>query len=411
MRFAILNLGRVALCLAIWLCGALGASAQGRMERGSEYVDLIDRRNFQQSTYQIRVPDFADPNYRIPVVVILHDAGRNGAAIVDDERLVKAFVDKGYAVIAPDALPRRNVRINYRGKKPSLTQSQGFLLPFTYSKKRFLMTEIDGTTRVLKSGTDSGWYFYNVDRVRYSQGDNVQSQPKFELLGRDEIQNLRNVLRNAAEGHGIDPDPVLVIGLGHGGSLVWQIACYAPNFGRILAPVGGAFWRKIPKSCNSGAHLVHTHHRASAFWPLAGVKGSKKRYARTSIHRNLEMLLRENNCGPDTTTVRDDDLGLNHTTWADCPGGGPVEFIVLDEAFAFQTWWLEAMLDRIGRTDIERPPEAPEVPLETGPMLKTPGTGTGFKTPGAGTGFKTPGAGAGFKTPGAGTGSRFKRAK
>ena len=78
---------------------------------------------------------------------------------------------------------------------------------------------------------------------------------------------------------------------------------------------------------------------------------------------------------------------------------------------------------------IERPPEAPEVPLEIGPVRKTPGTetgfeapgtGTGFKTPGTetgfeapgtGTGFKTPGTGTGFKTPGTGSGSRFKRAK
>ncbi|MCZ6553491.1 MAG: hypothetical protein O7A67_06780 [SAR324 cluster bacterium] len=401
MRFAVFNPGRSGLCLAIWLCGALSAPALGAA-LSSEYADLIDPRTFQESTYRIRVPDITDPSYRIPVVVILHDAGRNGAAIVNDEHLIKAFIDKGYAVLAPDALPRRNARINYHGDKPGLVESQSFLLPFSYSKKKFLMTDSQGTMRALKWRTDSGWYFYNVDRVRYSRGDVVQSQPKFEPLGRDEIQNLRNVLADAAEEYRIDPNPVLIIGLGHGGSLVWQIACFAPKFGQILAPVGGAFWREIPKRCNSGANLVHTHHRASAFWPLEGVKGGKRRYARTSIYRNLEMLLRENNCGPDTTADRNDDLGVNRTTWADCPGGGAVEFMVLDDAFDFQTWWLDEMLDRIKRTDIGRPPEAPEVPLETGPVVKTPGTGTGFKTPGTGTGFKKPGSDSG---------SRFKRAK
>ena len=78
------------------------------------------------------------------------------------------------------------------------------------------------------------------------------------------------------------------------------------------------------------------------------------------------------------------------------------------------------MLGRIERTDIDRPPEAPEEPVETGPVVKTPGTETGFEAPGAGTGFKTHGTGTGFKTPGTrtgfkapgtGTGSRFKRAK
>ncbi len=426
MRFAVQNIGRAGLCLAVWLCGAPGSTALGGevfgiMGLGSEYVDLINPLTFQESTYRIRVPDFADPNYRIPVVVILHDAGRNGATITNHKRLIEAFVGKGYAVLAPDALPRRNARINYRGKEPSVTRSDNFTLPFSYLKKKFVMTDIDGNTRILKYRIDSGWYYYNVDRVRYSQGDDTQSQPKIVLLGRDEIQNLRNVLGHAAEEYGIDPRPVLVIGLGHGGSLVWQIACYAPNFGRILAPVGGAFWREIPKNCNSGANLVHTHHRASAFWPLAGARGRERRYARTSIYRNLEMLLRKNNCGPDTTTVRNDEFGMNHTTWADCPGGGPVEFMVLDEKFAFQTWWLDGMLERIEKTGIKRPfEEVPEAPVETGPVVKTPGTetgfetpgaGTGFKTPGAGSGFKTPGTGTGFKTPGTGTGSLFKPAK
>ena len=218
--------------------------------------------------------------------------------IVNDERLIEAFVGKGYAVIAPDALPRRNARINYRGKKPSLLKLESFILPFSYSKKKFFVAEIDGTIRTLRYGTDLGWYFYNIDRVRYSQGAALQSRPKHERLGRDEIQNLRNVLVQAEEDYGIDPKPVLIIGLGHGGSLVWQIACYAPELGRILAPVGGAYWHELPKTCNAGAALVHTHHRNSPFWPLEGVNGKKRRYARTSVYRNLDMLLRVNRCGP-----------------------------------------------------------------------------------------------------------------
>ena len=401
MRFATLNAGRAGVCLAIWFLAALDAPAQG-----IGYSDLLDRRNFQQSTYHIRVPFFTDPGYLVPAVVILHDAGRNGASIIDNQRLIEAFVGKGYAVVAPDALPRANARISYGGDKPSLMELESFVLPFKYSKRKFLMIDIDENIRYLKFKTDSGWYFYNVDRVKYSRG-----RPEFELLGRDEIQNLRNVLAHAAEEYGIDPEPVLVIGLGHGGSLVWQIACHAPNLGQILAPVGGAFWREIPENCEPGAHLVHTHHRESAFWPLEGAKGNKKRYARTSIYRNLDMLLRENRCTAGATTDRNNDLGLSQTTWEDCPGGGPVELMVLDDAFAFQTWWLDGMLDRVERTDTERPPEAPEAPLETGPVVKAPGAATGFKTPGAGTGFKTPGSGSGFKAAGAGTESRFKRAK
>ena len=402
MHCALINPGRAGLCLAIWLFGALGSPALGK-GLTSEYSILRNLHAYAKSTYRIRVPDVAASSHRIPTVLILHDAGRNGANIVGNKNLIKAFVDRGYAVVALNALPRKNARINYRGNVPSSSEvERSFTLPFTYSKRKFLMTDVDGTIRRLKYGKDSGWYFYNVDRVRYSQGTSSQSQPVFKHLGRDEIQSLRNVLRNAEEEFGIDPKPVMVIGLGHGGSLVWQIACYAPSFGRILAPVGGAFWRKIPKNCKPGAHLVHTHHRASKFWPLKGDRGGKYEYARTSVYRNIEMLRGVNRCGPEKTITRKGELGMSKTTWADCTGGSSVELISMDDKFAFRTWWLEDMLSRLESFGIEQPSEAREEPAETDPEFKAPGTGTGFKTPGTGTGFKTPGTG---------TGSRFKRAK
>jgi polyhydroxybutyrate depolymerase len=281
MRFFAFNLDCVALCLALWLVGASGVLAQ-------ECKFVEDTCIYEGGIYHIRVPDVVDPNYRSPVVMILHDAGENGSAIINDERLIETFVDKGYAVIAPDALPRRKVRFHYKIGGPGLGAKgtrKRYRLPL--SNKRFIITDINGTVRLLKSGKHTGWYFYNVDQGVYSYGP----RPKIDFLGRNEIQFLRDALSDAEEKHGIDPTPVLVIGLGHGGSLVWQIACYAPKFGRILAPIGGAFWRKIPKNCRPGANLIHTHHRASKFWPLKGAKGNKRRYARTSISRNLEPCL------------------------------------------------------------------------------------------------------------------------
>jgi poly(3-hydroxybutyrate) depolymerase len=397
MRIAIFDLVFTRLWLVIWLCGAMSSPALGGMGKGSDYRELTIPSTFQGSTYQIRVPDFENPNYQIPVVVILHDAGRNGAAITNDESLVNAFIDKGYAVLAPNALRRRNARIDYRGNRPGNVERESFSLPFSYSEKRFVLTGGDGTVRTLKYRTDSGWYFYNVDRVRYSH-DLSES----ELLGRDEIQNLRNVLRNAEEEYGVNPEPVLIIGLGHGGSLVWQIACHAPNLGRVLAPVGGAYWRELPKKCKPGANLIHTHHRASAFWPLKGVKGRKKRYARTSIYRNVAMLLGANRCGSEKTTIRTDEFGASHTTWADCAGGGPVGLLLLDQRFAFQTWWLDEMLARVEQTDTDHPRDDAEEPTDISPE---------FSTPDSGTGFMAPGEGKVFQRPGSEVDSRFKRPK
>ena len=54
MRFAVLNIGRAGLCLAVWLCGAPGSTALGgevfgTMGLGSEYADLINPLIFQES--------------------------------------------------------------------------------------------------------------------------------------------------------------------------------------------------------------------------------------------------------------------------------------------------------------------------------------------------------------------------
>jgi hypothetical protein len=270
-----------------------------------------------------------------------------------------------------------------------------------YLKKKFVVGNPDGSTRLLKFGRDRGWYFYSTDRMFYRRRI-LGRERDSDYIGRDEIRTVRNLLAHAEENYGTERRPTLMIGIGHGASLVWQFACYAPKLAALYAPIGGAFWRNIPNNCKVGARLVHTHQRTSEFWPLDGHAGRRSRYKRTSVFRNLEMLLGANQCGRDATTDRNDEFGASHTTWADCTVGGPVELLLLDQRFAFQTWWLDEMLARIEPSRLERPAEAPEVTLESGPE---------FKASGAGTGFKTPGTGTGFKTPGTREGSRFKPAK
>ena len=356
------------------------------------------------------MPDEVAPDRQVPVAVIFHDAGGSAVNLLSDEAMVRAFLNKGFAVLAPDALPRGNRRLLYSGHRPGSVEAADTIISARYLKKKFVLGNPDGSIRLLKFGRDRGWYFYNTDRMVYGGGI-VGRERDSDYIGRDEIRTVSNLLAHAEENYGTERRPTLMIGMGHGASLVWQFACYAPKLAALYAPIGGAFWENIPKNCKVGARLVHTHQRTSEFWPLDGATGNKRRYKRTSVFRNLEMLLGANQCGPDATTDRNDELGVNHTTWADCIEGGPVEFMVLDEAFAFQTWWLDEILGRIEPSRLERPSEAPEVPLETGPEFKASGAGTGFKTPGTGTGFKTPGTGTGFKTPGTGEGSRFKPAK
>ncbi len=348
--------------------------------------------------YHARTPNSPAPEGGFPTVVILHDAGGSGREIAEDKRLVDAFTSQGFAVIAPDGLPRKNLRFRYSGSTGSSMTGLTDTLRTKethVSKKKFYMIDFDGSVRVLKWKKDTGWYFYSIDRVQFSQQGHGQESTKFRTkrLGRDEIRFLREVLAQAKEKHGINPKPVLIIGVGHGGSLVWQIACHTPGLGEVLAPVDGAYWHAPPTKCRPGAKLVHTHDRNSKFWPLKGAPGRERRFSRPSIARNISVMLKANECGPEKTTIRDDDHGFSHTKWTNCQRQNSTELMLIDEKFAFQDWWIEQMLDRVDLPGVEATPAEPEVPTETGPR------------------FKSSGAGTGFLKPGGDTGSRFKRAK
>jgi len=152
--------GLVAMCVAAWLCGEPSVSAQGCGEAYGFY-ECID----VESTYKIRTPEIVDPNYRFPVVVVLHDAGGNGTDVVDDERLIAGFIENGFAVLVPDAQKKFNLRFRYRGEKQEAQSPiRGTLgiaegeaaYNYVRNKKNFALTDADGRIRHLKYKKDSG---------------------------------------------------------------------------------------------------------------------------------------------------------------------------------------------------------------------------------------------------------------
>ena len=54
--------------------------------------------------YHLVLPDTPE---NAPVALFLHGAGSNGANVIRNTGLVDAFLDRGFAVLAPSALPRR----------------------------------------------------------------------------------------------------------------------------------------------------------------------------------------------------------------------------------------------------------------------------------------------------------------
>lgn len=330
--------------------------------------------SYPEPSYEIRLPARAQGSERVPVAVIYHDAGGDAADLLADEAIVDPMLESGYAVLAPQAPTRRNRRMIFKGARPSGPGGTNKLYPMRYSDRDFVIEAPDGEVRKLQWGEDTGWYFYTTDEIRYTkQGLKMGQLPEYDYIGRDEIDALQGMLADAATTFGTERTPTLVGGIGHGASVVWQVACYAPDLARWFAPIGGAFWQEIPEDCQPGARLVHTHRLANDFWPLEGTGGGRRRYLRTSVFETLDMLLRTNGCGPRGATEDSDAHGFASTAWTECRQGGPVEQLLVESREKVPEGWADAILARLFAPLAQRAQDALERPPQASPAFRKPG--------------------------------------
>lgn len=382
--------------------GAGDAGALDRLPEGCAFDVSNLVCTYPEPTYEIRLPSVVPTDDETPVVVIFHDAGGDAADILAEESVIGRFLESGYALIAPDALARHNRRLRYHGRRPGPAASPDDLFPLSFSDKDFVVERTDGTVRRLRWGTDTGWYFYNIDKIKYLKEDQrIGPIDEFDYIGRDEIFALREILADAKENYGTAGRPRLIAGVGHGASLVWQIACHAPGMAELLAPVGAAFWREMPAECRPGAHLIHTHRRSSAFWPLDGAGGGERRFSRTGIFETVDMLLDTSGCDRSRVTEGTDPRGFDFSTWDECRRGGSVELLLTDDEQGFPDWWADRMLMRLFAPLAEQAQDAMQAAPEVNPAFRNPDDPAGRVGEG----------GPVFTRPGTEKGSRFKQAR
>lgn len=232
-------------------------------------------------SYQIELPDAENP----PLLVFLHGYGGSGSGTMNNRRLVQPMLDRGYAVMAPEGLERPD-----------------------------------------RGGTKS-WNFY----------------PGFGE--RDETAFLTEVVEDAADRFGIDPDRVMLGGFSAGAFMVYYLACDAPDTFSAYVPVSGGFWRPHPETCEGPIRMFHTHGWTDNVVPLEGRLLGGGRFQQGDIYAGLEIWRNANGCVDHKPTGFSTTGEFMRRRWTTCDDGSALEFALFPGGHTVPTGWADMIVD------------------------------------------------------------------
>lgn len=137
----------------------------------------------------------------------------------------------------------------------------------------------------------------------------------------DDIGFLNDVMDQVASDYGAPRDAMLIAGFSRGGSMAWDIACYAPATARAYAPAAGAFWDTLPEICDAPVDLFHTHGWDDRTVPLEGRPLFNDAVFQGDVWESLKIMRETNGCHtrqPSRSEI-DDDQWWRH--WENCDAG------------------------------------------------------------------------------------------
>jgi polyhydroxybutyrate depolymerase len=164
---------------------------------------MVDERS-----YYIATPK--DPSQISAAVIYLHGWGGSGKGALRNQKMVKSFLERGFAVIAPDGTPREG-----------------------------------------RSGRSWG---FHPDSGRQEA----------------EVTFLAKVREDVEHRLGLVSERIVLSGFSIGGSMVAYTACLSPETFSAYAPIGGNFWRPHPIACQGPVRMLHTHGWRDGTVPLEG---------------------------------------------------------------------------------------------------------------------------------------------
>lgn len=241
--------------------------------------------------------DVSDGGYRIalpgdakspPTLVWLHGWGGSADGVMKNRGMIKKATERGYAVIAPDG---RITSTRYKNKNWAVNDGRSYK--------------------------------------------------------RDDIAFMREVIKDAVDRFGLDPDKVLLAGFSRGGSMVWDVACRAPDTARAYAPVAGAFWEPMWKDCAAPVDMFHTHGWTDRTVPLEGRPLGGGTMIQGDVFQSLYILRGTNGCSnrqPEAAPITDDQPRWNRT-WSDCNTGKQIDLMLHPGGHGIPKGWLDNALD------------------------------------------------------------------
>lgn len=244
--------------------------------------------------YHIELPENPEG---APALMFLHGWGSSGQGTLSMRGMVETALDRGYAVIAPDGVPR--------------------------------------------------------------QGQNGRTWNFHPLLGnptRDEPAYLISVRDDAADRFGIDADAVLLAGFSIGGSMVAYAACAAPEGFAAYSPLAGNFWRPHPvaEDCQGPVRMLHVHGWTDGTVPLEGrvLRGDRgsvdpedpSLLVQGDIWHSMQLWRVINGCAHNGREVaQSENYWMRY--WRDCAPGAELSMALFYGGHGVPSGWADLVLD------------------------------------------------------------------
>ena len=247
--------------------------------------------NVGDRAYYAAVPDTGGES--LPAVVFIHGFGGSGEGALRNETMVSGFLERGYAVIAPNGTPREG-----------------------------------------RNGRSWGFHPLSAQQAV-------------------DIAFLQAVRDDAIERFALDPERIVLAGFSIGGSMTAYTACAAPDSFAAYAPLSGNFWRPHPTECEGPVKMLHTHGWTDGTVPIEGRvvnrvdRNSPDAFAQGDILYALGLWRDTNGCADYQARQFETDSPFWQRSWTDCADGSALTFALFDGGHVIPRGWPELVVDWI----------------------------------------------------------------